>query len=267
MYESSVAAKKRHKLVFVICAAALAGGLWLYLDGDTPALYTYEVVRTFDHDPNAFTQGLAFDEGRLYEGTGLYGGSSLRKVDLESGRVIERRPLPPAYFGEGLTVLGNRILQLTYRSRVILTYDKETFELMDTADYPYEGWGLTHDGEHLIASDGSHTLHFLDRHTFRVIRHLPITYQGEPVHGLNELEYVKGSILANVWLTNRIARIDPQTGRVTAWIDLAGLRPQRTTRHPDAVLNGIAYDAENDRLFVTGKLWPSLFQIECVEKR
>lgn len=240
----------------------------LWVSSATPAepaqLYTYRVVNIYPHDAKAFTQGLAFDNGFLYEGTGLHGQSTLRKVELKTGRVIKRFQLPSRFFGEGITVLGEHIIQTTWRSNVAFVYDKRSFELRQTFVYPTEAWGLTHNGRHLILSDGTATLRYLDPRTFREVDRVEV-YDGEnPVLHLNELEFVRGEILANVWKTDRIARIAPESGRVTAWIDLSGIL--KAADHSDAVdvLNGIAYDPKNDRLFVTGKLWPRLFEIEIV---
>ena len=224
----------------------------------------YRVVNTYPHDPRAFTQGLVFADGILYEGTGLRGQSSLRKVDLQTGNILRIRQLAAHFFGEGITIYGNRVIQLTWRAKVGFVYNIQTFQLLDTFTYPTEGWGITHDGKSLIMSDGTSTLYFLDPQTFQRVRRLEVHTRDGPVSRLNELEYVRGEIYANVWKTDRIARISPETGEVVGWIDLEGLlRPEDRHRRID-VLNGIAYDVKNDRLFVTGKLWPKLFEIELV---
>ena len=224
----------------------------------------YRIVNTYPHDPRAFTQGLVFADGVLYEGTGLRGQSSLKKVDLKTGNILQARQLPARFFGEGITIYGNRVIQLTWRARVGFVYDMQTFQLLDTFNYPTEGWGITHDGRSLIVSDGTSTLYFLDPQTFQEVDRLEVHTRDGPVSRLNELEYVQGEIYANVWKTDRIARISPETGEVVGWIDLEGLlRPEDRNRRID-VLNGIAYDVKNDRLFVTGKLWPKLFEIELV---
>jgi glutamine cyclotransferase len=223
---------------------------------------TYRIVNTYPHDRSAFTQGLVFADDFLYEGTGLRGHSSLRKVDLKTGNILRVRRLPAQFFGEGITIYGNRVIQLTWRSRVGFVYDRETFQLLDTFTYPTEGWGITHDGRSLIMSDGTSTLYFLDPQTFQEVNRLKVHTRDGPVSRLNELEYVQGAIYANVWQTDRIAKISPETGEVIGWIDLEGLlRPEDRDRRVD-VLNGIAYDVKNDRLFVTGKLWPKLFEIK-----
>ena len=224
----------------------------------------YRIVNTYPHDPRAFTQGLVFADGVLYEGTGIRGQSSLRKVDLRTGNILRVRQLSAHFFGEGITIYGNRVIQLTWRAKVGFVYDRQTFQLLETFNYPTEGWGITHDGRSLIMSDGTSTLYFLDPQTFQEVDRLAVHTRDGPVSRLNELEYVQGEIYANVWKTDRIARISPQTGEVVGWIDLEGLlKPEDRNSRID-VLNGIAYDVENDRLFVTGKLWPKLFEIELV---
>ena len=224
----------------------------------------YRIVNTYPHDPRAFTQGLVFADGVLYEGTGLRGQSGLRKVDLKTGNILRVRQLSAHLFGEGITIYGNRVIQLTWRARVGFVYDRQTFQLLDTFNYPTEGWGITHDGRSLIMSDGTSTLYFLDPQTFQEVDRLKVHTRDGPVSRLNELEYVKGEIYANVWKTDRIARISPESGEVLGWIDMEGLlKPEDSNSRID-VLNGIAYDVKNDRLFVTGKLWPKLFEIELV---
>ena len=230
-------------------------------------VYSYKVINAYPHDKRAFTQGLVFEDGFLYEGTGLVGRSTLRKVKLETGKVVQGRKLPEQYFGEGITIYGNKIIQLTLRAKVGLVYDKESFELLGQFNYPTEGWGITHDGRHLIRSDGTSTLYFLNPETFERASRIEVADGDGPVSGLNELEYVQGQIYANVWRTDRIARIDPKTGRVTGWIDLGGLLGTEARGQLVDVLNGIAYDAENDRLFVTGKLWPKIFEIELASPK
>jgi glutamine cyclotransferase len=224
----------------------------------TPVL-AYEVVKTYAHDPKAFTQGLIFRNGFLYESTGLKGQSSLRKVRLETGEVVELRAVDKQYFAEGLTDWGGRLLQLTWETNIGFVYDLATFNPLKTFTYTGEGWGLTHDDAQLIMSDGSSALRFLDSETQREIRRVTVRDNGKPVERLNELEFVKGEIFANVWLTDRIAIIAPATGKVTAWLDLAKLRAP--SRQGEDVLNGIAYDAAANRLFVTGKLWSRLYEI------
>jgi glutamine cyclotransferase len=225
----------------------------------------YTVVKSYPHDRYAFTQGLQYVDGVLYEGTGLYGRSSIRKVKLETGEVVQSREVPAQYFGEGITVLNSEIYQLTWQSGLAFVYDRATLAPRRTFRYPGEGWGLTTDGVALIMSDGTDTLRFIDPATFKERRRVKVRAGGTAVRDLNELEHVTGEILANVWMTDRIVRIDPKTGRATGWIDLSGLLPARE-RTPDAVLNGIAYDAIGERLFVTGKLWPRIFEIRVLKK-
>ncbi len=239
------------------------------LAADQPPLtYGYELVRSYPHDPAAFTQGLVYENGKLYESTGLYGTSTLRVVDLQTGAVEKMNRLHPRLFAEGLTVFGDRLIQLTWKSRLGLVFDKHSLKLLRTFEYPTEGWGLTHDGHQLIMSDGSATLTFLDPDDFRQVRQIQVTDRGQPLTQLNELEFIQGEIYANVWKSTRIARISPKTGRVTAWIDLSGLNPPRPaqTREDEQryVLNGIAYDNEQDRVFVTGKRWSNIYQIRVI---
>jgi glutamine cyclotransferase len=225
---------------------------------------TYRVIHAYPHDPQAFTQGLIYLDGHLFESTGLEGQSSLRQVDLESGRVLEQRDVPKQYFAEGLTDWGSTLVQLTWQSHIGFVYDRATFHLLRSFQYSGEGWGLTQDGKRLILSDGSATLRFLDPNTFKEVRRITVTDHGKPVTKLNELEYIHGEIYSNIWYSNKIARISPQTGRVLGWIDLTGIIPSVELQSTDAVLNGIAYDAQHDRLFVTGKLWPRLFEIKVI---
>lgn len=230
-------------------------------------VFGYEIVKTYPHDPNAFTQGLLIRDGILYEGTGLSGRSSLRKVDIETGKVLEEHKLPGIYFGEGIATDGKRIVQLTWRSHKGFVYDIKTFKLLKEFSYPTDGWGITYDGRHFIMSDGSAMLYFLDPESFKEIGRLEVYDQKGPVVRLNELEFVKGEIFANVWGEERVARIDPVTGCVTGWIDLGGLLSAADKKKPVDVLNGIAYDDETGKLYVTGKLWPKLFEIKIVPRK
>jgi glutamine cyclotransferase len=223
-------------------------------------IYGYTVVRSYPHDPAAFTQGLEFEDGVLYEGTGLNGRSSIRRVNLETGNVLQQHNIDAQYFGEGISVVGSDLFELTWQSGVAFVYDRKTFAPKKSFRYAGEGWGLTHDGSNLIMSDGTEFLRFLDPATFAERRRVRVTAVGQPLKNLNELEYVKGEVFANVWMTDYIARIDPATGRVNSYIDLRGLMPANDSSRD--VLNGIAYDASRDRLFVTGKLWPRLFEIK-----
>jgi len=219
------------------------------------------VVRSYPHDPEAFTQGLLFDGGFLYESTGREGFSSVRKVDLNTGAVLKISRLAPYFFGEGLALFDKKLIQLSWLNGRGFVYDKDDFRLLGEFGFEPEGWGLTCDGKRLILSDGTAELRFLDPATFKEIGRLAVTDGGRPITNLNELELVRGELLANVWMTSRIARIDPATGRVKAWLDLEPLVRESGGANSDAVLNGIAYDAKGDRLFVTGKLWPKLYEI------
>jgi len=236
------------------------------VDGDAQStrfaaapVYGYDVVHTYPHDPRAFTQGLIYRDGVLFESTGQNGESTLRKVRLETGEVLQRHALEERYFAEGLTDWGGRLIQLTYTTNIGFVYDLSSFALQRTFTYTGQGWGLTHDARRLIMSDGTSSLRFMDPETLRETGRIVVKDGDRPIDNLNELEVVKGDVYANVWLTDRIAIIAPASGQVTAWVDLAGLH---VIKQPgDDVLNGIAYDAASDRLFVTGKLWPTLFEI------
>ena len=228
-------------------------------------VYGYQIVQVYPHDRDAFTQGLQFVDGVLYEGTGLNGRSSIRRVELETGKVLQKRNVPEEHFGEGITVWKSDVIELTWQSHVAFVYDRTTFEPKKRFSYPGEGWGLTHDGTNLVMSDGSDQLRVIDPATFVEKRRIPVTAAGSPLRNLNELEYVKGEIFANIWQTDYVARIAPDTGKVTAYIDLRGLLTQAERARTD-VLNGIAYDGKQDRLFVTGKLWPKLFEIKLIKR-
>jgi glutaminyl-peptide cyclotransferase len=254
---------RQRALGAVLAAALLAGVATLPASqgqGGMAPVDGYQVVRSYPHDPGAFTQGLVYVDGFLYESTGIEGESSLRKVRLETGEVLQIHRLDKRYFGEGLAAWKDRLIQLTWQTGIGFVYDRETFRLLRTFTYTGEGWGLTHDGTRLIMSDGSSFLRFLDPETFQETGRLQVRDGGRPVENLNELQYIKGEVFANVFQTDRIVRIDPKTGRVIRWIDLSGLLSPQDARGVD-VLNGIAYDAEKDRIFVTGKWWPRLFEI------
>jgi glutamine cyclotransferase len=251
-------------LIAVTVVAAFGCGTASQADG-VPE-YGYEIVHVYPHDPAAYTQGLFYWNGALYEGTGLNGRSSIRKVKLETGEVLEKRDVPEQYFGEGIVNWKDRLIQITWQSQTGFVYDLNSFEPRSQFSYPGEGWGLTQDGKRIIMSDGTSDLRFWDPETLRETGRISVSDRGRPVPELNELEWVKGEVYANVYQTDRIARIDPASGKVVGWIDLAGiLSPSDRVRQVD-VLNGIAYDAGGDRLFVTGKLWPKLFEIRLVKK-
>ena len=259
--------------VFVVLL--IVGGVFLFSHGgndqgvtfseEGQTWYDYEIVNTYPHDPSAFTQGLIYRDGYLFESTGLYGGSSLRKVRLKTGEVVQRKTIRSEYFGEGLTDWGDQLVQLTWKSNIGFVYDALTFELKKTFRYPGEGWGLTRDNDRLIMSDGTSSLRFLDPETMRESGRLEVIENGFPVSMLNELEMVRGQIFANVYNTYEIVIISPQSGHVTGRISLVGLFEKFKMSKEVGVMNGIAYDPERDRLFVTGKRWPKLFEIRLKE--
>jgi glutamine cyclotransferase len=247
-------------------AMATIGFLPMQRSGGGPVpTWGYQVIRSYPHDRGAFTQGLLFRDGVFYEGTGLNGRSGIRKVKIETGEVLQVKPLPQEYFGEGITDWNGQLIQITWRSEVGFVYDIGTFEQTKRWSYAGEGWGLTHDATRVIMSDGSAQLRFIDPATLKETGRVTVRDAAGPVSQLNELEFMKGEILANVWQTDRIARISPKDGRVTGWIDLSGLLSPADRAGTD-VLNGIAYDEKGDRLFVTGKLWPRVFEIRLVKR-
>jgi len=228
-------------------------------------MFGYTIVHTYPHDHDAFTQGLQVVDGVFYEGTGLNGRSSIRKVKIETGEVLQKRDVPAQHFGEGITVRGSELFQLTWQSGVALVYDRASFTPKRQLKYTGEGWGLTQDATSLIMSDGTEYLRFLDPATFTERRRVRVTAGGAPLKNLNELEYVKGEVFANVWQTDYIARIDPKTGAVNGYIDFRGLLTPREREGTD-VLNGVAYDEKSDRLFITGKLWPRVYEVRITRK-
>ncbi len=250
----------------VACILLAAGiGLFIWLQGNfqrrSAPTQRFTLSRSYPHAADAYCQGLVYQDGFLYEGTGEYGKSSLRKIELETGKVLQIQPLDGRLFGEGITIWKNRIYQLTWKGRKALVYDSKTFQHLGSFAYRGEGWGLTHDGQQLIMSDGTSTLRFLDPDSFKVKRQLTVRDGRRRLTKLNELEYVEGEIYANIWYDDRIARISPQTGKVIGWLDLSKLYPRSERPHADAVLNGIAYDPLQRRLLVTGKNWPRLYEI------
>lgn len=226
----------------------------------------YEIVKVFPHDREAYTQGLVFHDGKLLESTGEVGHSSLRRVEIETGKVVQKVEVPVPYFAEGITLLKGKIYQLTWEHELGFIYDAWTFEKTGQFNYRGEGWGLTSDGQSLILSDGTDRVRFLDPDNFQVQKTIAVRDRGTPVNQINELEYVQGELYANIWHTDRIARINPQTGIIAGWINLTGLLTGGEVRDQEAVLNGIAYDETSGRLFVTGKLWPKLFEIRLTRK-
>lgn len=261
----------RHALASaLVLAIAVAGALMVAVVGGAAPMvpvYGYRVIASYPHDPTAFTQGLVFDAGELFEGTGGHGHSTLRLVDLASGRVEREAALPERLFGEGITVWQDEIVQLTWRSQLGLRVDRTTFAPIGEFHLPGEGWGITHDGRHWIISDGSDTLRFLDPATQQEVRRVRVRDGLRAVTRLNELELIDGEVWANIWYDDRLVRISPVDGKVLGYVDLTGLLPRGSRPHAQAVLNGIAYDAAGARLFVTGKHWPRLFQIEVVPKQ
>lgn len=227
---------------------------------------SYELLATHPHDSACYTQGLVIDEGVFYESCGLYGKSSLRKVDPADGSVLAEVALDPKYFAEGLVLLDGKLYQLTWQENTGFIYDADTLEHLSSFHYQTQGWGLTTDGSALILSDGTNTLYWLDPGTMQVVRQVRVSYQGQPVEYLNELEFIKGTIFANIYLTDTIAAIDPQDGNVLSLIALSGLRPEQNLSVHGEVLNGIAYDSLNDRLFLTGKNWANLYEVRLVPK-
>ncbi len=231
-----------------------------------PSEFTFQIVHAYPHDTGAFTQGLAYSDGYLYESTGLNGRSSLRKVRLETGEVVQRIDLSLEFFGEGIAILNGRVIQLTWLSHLGFVYDASNFKLLRQFSYPGEGWGLATDGREMFMSDGTSAIRVLDPDTLQEKRRLQVHDGNVPIDRLNELEFIDGEIFANVWQTDKIARISPQSGRVVGWIFLNGLLSPIYRAGPDAVLNGIAYDSTHKRLFVTGKLWPRVFEIRLVQR-
>lgn len=237
----------------------------IYSDNNHTPILQYEIINIFPHDSEAFTQGLVWKDGFLYEGTGLYGQSSLRKVEPETGIILYQHNLPDNFFGEGITIFKDRIYQLTWKEQTGFIYDVETFQLLETFSYDYEGWGITHDGEYLIISDGTHLLRFLDPFTLEEIKQIEVCERQNNVDQINELEYIQGYIYANIWQTDKIAIIEPESGKVISWLDLSDILDTVDVTQKINVLNGIAYDSESNKLFVTGKLWPKMFQIRIIK--
>lgn len=249
--------------VAVVAAIILA---WVFaMRSNPPPVYRCEVLAEYPHDANAFTQGLEYQDGFLYEGTGGYGASWLRKVELATGKVVQQVDLDERFFGEGITIVGDEIYQLTWRSRIGFVYDKTTFRKLREFSYSGEGWGLAFDGRHFILSDGSEVLRFFEPRTFREARRLQVTSGGRRLHQLNELEYANGHLYANIWHSDYIVKISPRTGKVVAWFNLRHIVPAEVSDNREAVLNGIAHDPQTGRFFVTGKNWPRLFAVNFAE--
>jgi glutamine cyclotransferase len=258
-------------LIAGVLVLAVFGALWfrsgerneLAVASDAPIIAReagYEVVKDFPHDPDAFLQGLVWHNG-FFESTGQFGRSSLRRVEYPTGKILQEVDLDSQYFGEGLAMVGNRLIQLTWQSHRGFVYDRDSFKQLREFTYDTEGWGLTYDGKSLILSDGTDVLTFFNPDSFQPTRKLPVKFNGTALRDLNELEYIDGEIWANVWHTDRIVRIDPVSGQVKSYLNLAGILPEEERSDPEAVLNGIAYDAQGKRIFVSGKLWPRIFEI------
>jgi glutaminyl-peptide cyclotransferase len=256
-----IAARRASRFRGVLLGLSIVCGVWSAAAAEPPVA-SYQIKHTFPHDPHAFTEGLFYLNGFLFESTGQPGQSTIRRVRLKDGVVLQSVSIDPKLFGEGIVNWGDQIISLTWRDQVGFRWNLHGFAKLGEFHYRGEGWALTQNGKTLILSDGTPVLHFLDPVSLRQVRQIQVTADGQPVNNLNELEWVKGEILANVWMTNRIARIDPSTGVVKGWIDLSALPEALSETDPDAVLNGIAYDREHDRLFVTGKYWPHVYEIK-----
>jgi glutamine cyclotransferase len=259
---------RRKALLFVALVLSLMLLQFAYqtMNGGGPTFYSFNVVATYPHDDAAFTQGFVYHDGLLYEGTGLYGRSSIRIAELSTGNIIEQVDLSDDIFGEGMTIMGDQVYQVTWKENTGFVYSMDDLTEIRSFSYNGEGWGLTHDGNHLILSNGSSTLSFLDPESLHVVRTVDVTYEGEPVSNLNELEYVDGVIYANIWHLDQIVMINPNDGAAIGWIDLDGIQEHLGSTEGIDVLNGIAYNYETGRLLVTGKLWPNVFEIELVPK-
>jgi len=267
---SATSFRPRSRASLLFGAGALTLGTACYIAcgqmRETPWTQGYKVVKAYAHDPDAYCQGLVFDDGVLHESTGRNGKSSVRTVELETGKVLKKTDLPYDFFGEGLAQVGDHLIQITWQEGVARVYDRNTLLSVYEFEYQGEGWGLAFDGTNLVMSDGSPELVFRDPKTFKEVRRVTVHMKGLPLKDLNELEVVEGEVWANVWHQDYIARIDPRTGDVLGVIDLAGIIDRQSIPDPEAVLNGIAYDPKAKRIFVTGKLWPKLFEIELVAK-
>ena len=258
----------KKKIIIIILVVTLSASIHIYLnkESELSPLFTYEIINKYPHDPKAFTQGLQIHQGILYEGTGLYGQSSLRIVDLESGEILNSIDLTPEYFGEGITVLDQKIYQLTWRESVGFIYSLDLEQVSNFTIYG-EGWGLTTDGSSLILSNGTSCISFINPKNMETIRTIRVTYQGAPVVRINELEFINGYIYANIWQTDKIVVIDSESGDVKSWIDLTGIQNHLDYTDGIDVLNGISYDEEMDRLFVTGKFWPNILEIKLIPEQ
>ena len=251
--------RSRLLLFFLLCGAPI-----LSHSQEQVVRYSYNILNTYPHNIDSFTQGLVYHEGFLFEGTGKNGQSNLSKINLEDGEVLMNKSMSQRYFGEGIEIVDDKIYQLTWQSHLVFVHDKTTFESMGSHYNATQGWGLAYDGSHLILSDGTATLQFMDPETFAPVRKVEVQLDGNAINQLNELEYINGEVWANVWQTDFILRIDPESGEVNSIVDLTGLSAQTQLGSSEAVINGIAWDAATERLFVTGKHWANLFEIELV---
>jgi len=261
-------AVRRRALLFAVLVLFLLLLQLAYqtMNSGKPTFYSFNIVATYPHDESAFTQGLVYHGGLLYEGTGLYGKSSMRVTELKTGGIIEQVDLPDDYFGEGMTIMGDMVYQVTWKENTGFIYSIDDLMELRSFSYGGEGWGLTHDGNHLVLSNGSSTLSFIDPETFQIVRTVDVTYDDEHVSSLNELEYINGLVYANIWQLDQIVIIDPDDGAAVGWIELDGIEEHLDSIQGIDVLNGIAYNYETGRLLVTGKLWPNVFEIELVPK-
>lgn len=261
-----VKSRRMRITILLLVAVVLAGVSWAAVPFQGTERWTYRKIAEYPHDRGFFTQGLVIHNGELIEGTGQFGESRLMRIDLKTGAILKGITLPDHYFGEGIALANGELFQLTWKNRVVLVYDPTTLELKRTGHYTGEGWGLTFDGTHLIMSDGSAILRYYDPTTFRLVKRISVRDGRKTVSELNELEFIRGEIWANIWHDDQVVRIDPSNGRVLGWIDLGGLKPGSLRFDREAVYNGIAYDESSQKLYVTGKNWPSLFEIEVTQK-
>ena len=252
-------------LFFTILITLLVSSYSLNIYSEEVQKYTYEIINSFPHDKCAFTQGLYYEDGIMYEGTGLNGESDLRKTNLKTGQLIKKNELPDIYFGEGITILNDKIYQSTWKAKTMFVYNKD-IKLLNITDFPYQCWGLTDNDKYLIMSDGTDKIRYLKSDNFQLVNTLNIKYKGEPIKNINELEYINGKIYANIWQSNLIVIINPETELVESIVDLSNIINPNDYNYKLNVLNGIAYDQNSDRLFVTGKLWPKIFEIKLIPK-
>lgn len=263
---SNITSQLKHSVLFAVVMICCINGSMQGCNGQTVSTSNVRIVKSYVHDAKAFTQGLIVDQGRLLEGTGRNGESELRLVELDTGKVLDRKILDRRVFGEGIAVANGELFQISWRNKIAFIYDAKTLEYKRRARYSGEGWGLTFDGKHLIMSDGSSVLRFYDPETFKLAKRVSVLQDRRRVSDLNELEFVEGEVWANIWHTDHIARIDPESGQVTGWIDISNLKPSTLRYNREAVANGIAYDAQTKKLYMTGKNWPVLYEVELISR-